>query len=211
MAGRRTPATGRRRRRSFAPDTWLPLFPVLAFGPSRQWLVAGLLCWRSRRLFTGLLTDVLWLYLHVMTGALIRRARASEQDAVRSVVQTVVDEIYGGLWAPAPLHIDEEDWSLAWVAIVETNIVGMVLTCEEWISDLWVLRENRGHGVGKRLLAQAETEIAGRGRGTFRLRVVKSNTSAVSFYLRQGWRVEREFPNETLPVTMLEMNKSAPL
>jgi ribosomal protein S18 acetylase RimI-like enzyme len=124
-------------------------------------------------------------------------------------VQTVVDEIYGGLWAPTPLLIDEEDWSLAWVAIVETNIVGMVLTCEEWISDLWVLRENRGHGVGKRLLAKGEAEIAGRGRGTFRLRVVKSNTIAVSFYLRQGWRVEREFPNERLPVTMLEMTKSA--
>jgi len=145
-----------------------------------------------------------------MTGALIRRAMASERDSVRSLVQTVVDEIYGGLWAPAPVHIDEEDWSLAWVAIVETNIVGMVLTCEEWISDLWVLRENRGHGVGKSLLAQGEAEIAGRGRGTFRLRVVKSNASAVSFYLRHGWRVEREFQNERLSVTMLEMTKSAP-
>lgn len=124
-------------------------------------------------------------------------------------MQTVVDEIYGGLWAPAPVHIDEEDWSLAWVAIFETNIVGMALTCEEWISDLWVLRENRGRSVGKRLLAQGEAEIAGRGCATFRLRVVKSNAIAVSFYLRQGWRVEREFPNERLPVMMLEMTKSA--
>jgi ribosomal protein S18 acetylase RimI-like enzyme len=124
-------------------------------------------------------------------------------------VQTVVDEIYGGLWAPAPLPIDEEDWSLAWVAVVDTRIVGMVLTSGEWISDLWVLRENRGCGLGQRLLAQGEAEIAGRGRGAFRLRVVKSNTNAVNFYLRQGWRVEREFPNERLPVTMLEMAKSA--
>ncbi len=125
------------------------------------------------------------------------------------IVQTVVDEIYGGLWAPAPLLIDEEDWSLAWVAIVDSSIVGMILTGEEWISDLWVLRENRGCGVGKRLLAQGEAEIAGRGCGTFRLRVVKSNTMAVGFYLRQGWLIEREFPNERLPVTMLEMTKSA--
>jgi ribosomal protein S18 acetylase RimI-like enzyme len=124
-------------------------------------------------------------------------------------VQTVVDEIYGGLWAPAPLPIDEEDWSLAWVAVVDTRIVGMVLTSGEWISDLWVLRENRGCGLGQRLLAQGEAEIAGRGRGAFRLRVVKSNANAVNFYLRHGWRVQREFPNERLPVTMLEMAKSA--
>jgi ribosomal protein S18 acetylase RimI-like enzyme len=125
------------------------------------------------------------------------------------LVQTVVDEIYGGLWAPAPLPIGEEDWSLAWVAVIDTRIVGMVLTSGEWISDLWVLRENRGCGLGQRLLAQGEAEIAGRGRRAFRLRVIKSNTNAVSFYLRQGWRVEREFPNERLPVTMLEMAKSA--
>ncbi len=125
------------------------------------------------------------------------------------MVQTVVDEIYGGLWAPSPLPIGEEDWSLAWVAVLDERIVGMVLTSAEWIGDLWVLRENRGHGLGKRLLTQAEVEIAERGGGTLRLRVIKSNTNAVSFYLRQGWRVEREFPNERLPVTMLEMAKAA--
>lgn len=144
-----------------------------------------------------------------MADALIRRPRVGEQDVVRSLVQTVVDETYGRLWAPPPLPIDEEDWTLAWVAAVDSPIVGMILTSDEWVSDLWVLREYRGHGIGKRLLAQGETEIAGRGRGTFRLRVVKLNTRAVNFYLRQGWRVEREFPNERLPVTMLEMTKSA--
>jgi ribosomal protein S18 acetylase RimI-like enzyme len=132
-----------------------------------------------------------------------------EEDSVRSLVQTVVDEIYGGLWAPAPLPIDDEDWSRAWVAIVDPGMAGMVLTTGDWISDLWVLREHRGRGIGGRLLARGEAEIAGRGHVTCRLRVVKSNTNAVGFYLRRGWRVEREFPNERLPVTMLEMAKSA--
>jgi len=149
------------------------------------------------------------LYFHRMAQALIRRPKAGEQDAVRSVVQTVVDEIYGGLWAPAPLPIDEEDWSLAWVAIVDARIVGMVLTSGEWIGDLWVLRENRGCGLGRRLLAQGEAEITARGHETCRLRVSKSNANAVSFYLRHGWRGEREFPNERLPVAMLELAKSA--
>ena len=84
----------------------------------------------------------------------------------------------------------------------------MVLTEEEWISDLWVLPEGRGCGVGRRLLAHGEAEIAGRGHRIFRLRVLKLNTEAIQFYRRQGWRVDREFPHEKFPVRMLEMVKS---
>ncbi len=145
-----------------------------------------------------------------MPDALIRRPKADELDSVRALVQTVVDETYGGLWAQPPLPIDEEDWSAALAAIVDGCIAGIVLTRQEWISDLWVLRESRGRGIGQKLLAQAEAEIAGRGCETFRLRVVQSNSSAVNFYLRNGWQVAREFPHEKLPVTMLEMTKASP-
>ncbi|MFZ0591556.1 MAG: GNAT family N-acetyltransferase [Bryobacteraceae bacterium] len=138
----------------------------------------------------------------------IRQPNIHEQESVRALVQNVVDEVYGGLWAAPPIPIDEEDWGLAWIALVDGKIAGMVLTGEEWISDLWVLAEHRGYGIGRKLLAQAEIEIANRGHRTLRLRVVKSNTKAVNFYLGHGWRVEREFPNETLPVTMLEMVKA---
>jgi len=123
-------------------------------------------------------------------------------------VQTVVDETYGGIWAPAPLPIDEANWQLSWVAVLDTRIIGVVLTEEEWISDLWVLREGRRCGVGRRLLAQGEAEIAGRGCRIFRLRVLKLNTAAIQFYQRQGWRTAREFPHEKFPVRMLEMVKS---
>jgi ribosomal protein S18 acetylase RimI-like enzyme len=126
------------------------------------------------------------------------------------LVQTVVDEIYGGLWAPPPLPVDQEGWHLCWVAVVDTKIVGVVLTQEEWISDLWVLAESRRCGVGQRLLAQAEAEIYVRGRRTFRLRVLKSNTAAIRFYHQNGWQICREFPHERFPVTMLEMVKTAP-
>jgi ribosomal protein S18 acetylase RimI-like enzyme len=124
------------------------------------------------------------------------------------VVQTIVDETYGGIRAPAPLPLDEENWQLCCVAVVDTGIIGMVLTQEEWISDLWVLREGRGCGVGRRLPAQGEAEIAGRGHRVFRLRVLKLNTAAIQFYQRQGWRVARDFPHEKFPVRMLEMVKS---
>ena len=94
--------------------------------------------------------------------------------------------------------------------ILEESVVGMVLTNHEWISDLWVLRPARGEGIGRRLLERGETEIANRGHLTFRLRVVKSNTSAVRFYQRNGWQVDREFHHEKLPVTMIEMIKHDP-
>jgi ribosomal protein S18 acetylase RimI-like enzyme len=136
-----------------------------------------------------------------------RRPAPGEHDSVRALVQTVVDEVYGGTWAPPPLPIDEEDWSLAWIAVSESKIVGMILTNEEWISDLWVLRQHRSRGIGRQLLRQGEAEIAERGHATARLRVVKSNVRAVSFYKRFGWNVEKEFVHETLPIEMLEMGK----
>jgi len=82
------------------------------------------------------------------------------------------------------------------------------MTHQEWVSDLWVLRESRGHGVGRKLLARGESEIAARGHETCRLRVVKSNTVAVQFYLGQGWQVEREFAHEKYNHAMLELAKS---
>jgi len=148
------------------------------------------------------------LYWQMMIEAVIRQPQPHEHDAVRAVVQIVVDEIYGGLWAPPPLPVDEENWGLSWVAIVDAKIVGMVLTHEEWISDLWVVRQHRGRGVGHRLLAQGEAEIVRRGHRTLRLRVLQSNTAAINFYNRQGRRVAREFPHEKFPVTVLEMVKS---
>jgi ribosomal protein S18 acetylase RimI-like enzyme len=142
------------------------------------------------------------------TELVIRNPGTDELDTVRAVVQKVVDETYGGLWAPPPLIIYEEDWSRAQVAVVGKSIVGVMLMRDEWISDLWVLRESRGHGVGKRLLALGEWEISQRGFETFRLRVVKSNPSAVSFYVRNGWKAKREFKHEKLPIEMIEMTKS---
>jgi ribosomal protein S18 acetylase RimI-like enzyme len=143
-----------------------------------------------------------------MSQALIRRAIREELHTVQALVQTVVDEIYGGLWASPPLPVDEESWDLSWVAIVNGSIVGTILTREEWIEDLWVLRESRGRGIGLQLLAKGEAEILERGHREFRLRVLKVNTRAINFYRQQGWQTTREFLHEKFPVTMLEMVKS---
>jgi ribosomal protein S18 acetylase RimI-like enzyme len=65
----------------------------------------------------------------------------------------------------------------------------------------------RGHGIGARLLSLAEAEIAGRKLDVARLRVVKANVRAISFYLDHGWQIEREFQHEHLLVTMLLLRK----
>lgn len=138
----------------------------------------------------------------------IRRPQPHELNSVRTLVQTVVEEVYGGLWAPSPLPFDDEGWDLSWIAIVDATIVGAVRTSGEWLDDLWVLRETRGCGVGQRLLAQGEAEIVARGHETLRLRVVQSNAVAVEFYHHHGWQIARAFPHEKFPITTLEMFKS---
>ena len=143
-----------------------------------------------------------------MIPAVIRRPQPEEISSARSIAQTVIDEIYGGLWAYPPLPVDEEGWHLSWIAVQGTKIIGVVRTSGEWLDDLWVLRESRGRGVGECLLAQAEVEIIARGHQTLRLRVVQSNRAAIRFYHRNGWRIAREFPHEKFPIMMSEMTKS---
>ena len=138
----------------------------------------------------------------------IRLARPSENEAIQALVQTIADETFAYLFAP-PVPIGESNWSSSWLAISGEEIVGVMMTRDEWISDLWVCREHRGTGVGGKLLGHAEDEIRNRGHDTIRLRVVKSNTRAVDFYQHHGWRVLREFPHEKFGHMMFEMMKAS--
>ncbi|SRR5579871_1307042 len=147
---------------------------------------------------------------NLMIDVFIRRPQPHELKSVQALVQTVVDEVYGGVWAPSPLPVgEEENWEQSWIALLDENIIGVVLTSEEWLDDLWVLREARGCGVGQRLLAKAEAEIVARGHETLRLRVVQSNAAAIGFYRHHGWQIARTFSHEKFPITMFEMVKPA--
>jgi ribosomal protein S18 acetylase RimI-like enzyme len=139
----------------------------------------------------------------------IRRPQPHEYRSVQALIETVATETFEALFAPnpVPLKFKDEDWPLAWVAVSEAKILGVIITNREWVDDLWVLREHRRQGVGSRLLAQGESEIAARGCQTCHLRVVKTNLVAVQFYLRQGWQIAREFAHEKYLHPMLEMAK----
>src|SRR5262249_49604776 len=140
---------------------------------------------------------------------IIRRMKPEENEAVHAMVQTIADDTFVGLFATPHVPIGEADWFSAWLAISGDEIVGVTLTREEWVNDLWVRHDSRGLGIGARLLAHAEREIHGRGYDTLRLRVVKSNVRAVQFYQNQGWKVYREFPHEKFGHSMFEMTKNS--
>lgn len=142
----------------------------------------------------------------------IRRPATSEYSSVQALIEAVATETFKDLFAPnpVPLEFKDEDWPLAWVAVSDEKVVGVILTNQEWVSDLWVRREHRGQGVGGKLLAQGESEIVARGHQKARLRVVRSNEVAVQFYLGQGWQIAREFSHEKYRHPMLEMAKLLP-
>jgi ribosomal protein S18 acetylase RimI-like enzyme len=142
----------------------------------------------------------------------IRRPQTSEYGSVRLLIETVANETFKDLFAPnpVPLKFKDDDWPLAWVGVSDEEIVGVIITNQEWVDDLWVVREQRRQGIGSRLLGQGEAEIAARGYRTCRLRVVRSNAVAVQFYFNQGWQIAREFAHEKYHHAMLEMTKSCP-
>jgi GNAT superfamily N-acetyltransferase len=136
----------------------------------------------------------------------IRRARADEHSAIQALVQAIADETFSQLFPP-PVPFGEPDWHAAWLAFSGESFAGVMMTHEDWVSDLWVVRDHRRQGIGSLLLAHAEREIGSRGHRVFRIRVVKSNTRAVDFYRSHGWSVHHEYPHPRFGHTMFEMNK----
>jgi GNAT superfamily N-acetyltransferase len=140
---------------------------------------------------------------------LLRHPLPHEYPSAQALVTIVATETFADLFAPrpVPLNFDHDDWSRAWIAIHNSQMAGLAMTNKEWVSDLWVLADHRRQGIGAKLMVQCESEIAARGHRVCRLRVVKSNTVAVRFYLHQDWQIAREFNHESYHHPMLELVK----
>ena len=76
---------------------------------------------------------------------------------------------------------------------------GKVLACievtpEEWsnrllVTELWVSKELRGKGVGKRLMDKAKEIAAEQKRRAVILETQSCNTGAIGFYLHEGFEL----------------------
>ena len=138
----------------------------------------------------------------------LRQANPSECDAIHRLVQVVADETFAYLFRSPHVPIGDDNWNLSWVAVCDGEIVGVTMTSVEYVTDLWVAADWRRRGIGQMLLVHSENEIRERGQPRARLRVVKSNSRAVDFYMHRGWAVAREFPHEKFGHAMFEMTKS---
>ena len=122
----------------------------------------------------------------------------------------VVREVYGDLIPEAAPH-RAGDWRGALMAEVDGRILGVVVSEDDWVEDLWVIRERRREGIGSVLLAAAERHIAARGHTEGRLRVVARNLDTRRFYGAQGWTETASYPHESWGFMMIEMaNELAP-
>ena len=140
---------------------------------------------------------------------MIRPAVAADLPAIERLVLAVAREVYGHLF-PDGLPRPEGNWSRALVAEQDGRIVGVIVADDDWIEDLWVAKRYRGRGIGRRLLAAGERQIAARGHTLAHLRVVAGNEPARRFYAAHGWAETSPYPHERWGFTMVDLIKPLP-
>lgn len=104
-------------------------------------------------------------HLHLVPEELARaRTPESFKERMRALLPTV--RVVGPIGAPVGLHIVKDDE----------------------LYQLYVAAEARGSGVARRLIADAETQIAAAGYQTAWLACAIGNDRAARFYEKCGWR-----------------------
>jgi GNAT superfamily N-acetyltransferase len=141
------------------------------------------------------------------TGLVIRPAAASDVASIEQLVRDVVCEVYGNL-IPGDAPPTAGRWADGIVAEVAGGIVGVVVSDDDWVEDLWVARAYRNRGIGAMLLTAAERQIAKRSYTEAQLRVVAENLDARRFYAAHGWTETLSYPHEKWGFAMVEMVKA---
>jgi GNAT superfamily N-acetyltransferase len=141
-----------------------------------------------------------------LDAAVIRLAGEHDLAAVERFVSSVAGAVYGHLFQGDPPR-PEGNWADSLLADLDGRIIGVVVADDDWIADLWVAEDCRGQGVGSRLLAAGERQIAGRGRERGYLRVVAENSGARRFYARHGWSEAESYPHEKWGFAMIDLAK----
>ena len=71
--------------------------------------------------------------------------------------------------------------------------VGSLAEGEYYISNIAVYPEQRGKGIGRKLISKVEKQAKAKGTKTMVLDVEKDNINAINFYKKIGYEIMREF------------------
>jgi GNAT superfamily N-acetyltransferase len=82
------------------------------------------------------------------------------------------------------------------VATVGGEVAGFVMVVGDELEQIYVAAAHRGSGVSRKLIAEAERQVAENGHDEAWLAVVAGNARARAFYERSGWRDEGAFDYE---------------
>jgi GNAT superfamily N-acetyltransferase len=81
----------------------------------------------------------------------------------------------------------------ATVATFDGAVVGFVMVVDDEVEQVYVAAAQRGTGVAKVLIGEAERQVKANGHGKAWLAVVAGNARARAFYERAGWLDEGPF------------------
>lgn len=141
-----------------------------------------------------------------MTMPFIRRATPGDTDAVLRILR----QTYEATWKPeltpdaiarfersghTRRYVDERLCAM-YVAESGGEVAGLVDWDKDFIDALHVSPDHQRHGIGSKLLLQAEAAIAAAGHAQVRLETDTFNHAARSFYLRHGYAETGFYPDE---------------
>jgi ribosomal protein S18 acetylase RimI-like enzyme len=130
-------------------------------------------------------------------GVAIRPYREGDGPAIHRVLEDAFEGHFGfdrmvyDAWEAANLRAPSTELDLVFLAEREGRAVGAIMAGfveeESWVTELGVLQDHRGLGIGRALLRRAFAELAARGRTSVKLNVDGDNRSgATRLYEQEG-------------------------
>ncbi|MEX0348989.1 MAG: N-acetyltransferase family protein [Paracoccaceae bacterium] len=138
-----------------------------------------------------------------------RTAKSEDVHNIRAFITEIVTEVYGHLIDDIPTTTTEDSLlANSLLAFRDETLVGVGVTVDDLVDDIWVSPDARGDGVGTELLRRLEKQIVDRGHSVARLRVLEANRDARRFYEGLGWIAGKPYMHERLGPTMINYTKT---
>ena len=133
----------------------------------------------------------------------------NDLEQISNIVLEVTREKYGHLISgELMVSNDFNSWRRSWVVADNNVVVGVGLSNDDCIDDLWLRSQYRGRKIGSDLLSILESQIKKSGHLQARLRVVAENEAARRFYRRHGWQELKTYPHEKWGFLMVDLQKA---